>query len=126
MCEQNFSGLREPHAARQTVHQLGAQVFLEVAELLGNGGLTDVQLARRTRQAAVFGNTCKYAQMVQIHSGKHNIKLSIRLEVKHCFISLPVPELEKCLKRRSNGSSHSTSRAMARWLGEPSRPTLPS
>ena len=67
IAHQQPAGFGEAHAARQAIEQRHAQRALELAQLLGDGRLADVQLLRPTADAAAGSHRMENGQMVEVH-----------------------------------------------------------
>ncbi len=67
MGEQHVAGRSGRHPATIAVQQLGTQLPLEVADLLRQRRLSDVQDGRGTHELTLLGDGDEVAQMAELH-----------------------------------------------------------
>ncbi len=67
--EHGLAGRGEADGAARARHELDAQLLLQAPHLLAQGGLHDVQLLGRAREARVTRDGLEVAELAEFHGG---------------------------------------------------------
>src|SRR3954451_9931147 len=84
LLEQRPSGDGEHDAARRAVEQPHAELLLELADLLADRGLGDVEAIRRTAEVQLLRDRDEVPQVTEFHARSPSISLGLWPRRRRC------------------------------------------